>query len=1054
MDLKPYLEPLHCTMGTTGNATAATVSAPDDAEWEARARRSLASDNARARLNAYGLLSEKCTKSKELQNQIGALLREPIAAAPAAAAQATDATANASDRKKRLLEILFADLQSEDRTLRLASTRLICQVAYENLLNQDAFMQLSNGFSVGWMHVFAIPGRLRRAYEAQCAETQHAPSRQGLVSFLRQVVIKEYAPVYHAVSMYYASDCRGFLPLCWHYPPAMPAISIMEGTDLPDPAEHLVGFFLVPRQTQFPEHDEYFTEEMVQSMDKDDLRALQNVKTCFSAACASVDTNTNAAPEEAKPTKPFEERYVDKIVLWATIKQHAQVQWLLEPIEGVASLFDFFIPRNEDNQSNPPTQPLARLSWRQVLVYSCLWLNMKKLRPAMEQHGGYALLVKTFRANLWNTRDRLEPLTAWSFVWEPVLIAHIQQQTEFSSDFKRVIGSTQRGLHRIRSDLHDSSNAAANKEQEPVWQCLLRLRLEQIHPLSWAYFVAKWRRVDENQKAMKTQPDHVTTVCSIPHIRKSILDIHPRSFQNLDRLRDELPQICRSQSTLQMSARSLSVATNEPKEEDGEEEEPEQDSPEGTETERIPPMRRRKTTLSVKQQREADAAHAANLAMFHKMQESITAIDELTRQELELKQIAKRRILDLVADNKRRAAAAAARRKQALEERHRHKLEKLEELQHRKARIRRIMHQKQHFKQEYVHQRKERIEAMHEARTTVLMEQLQHEQEAFKRQMEVKQQQQSTANVQAALNARKSQEEPAALPSRPKAPPPSSRRPMSARGTISTAAAEPEMARQRALVYGQVVAKIYVAEAAKRAPTTVRLQRPQSARQYSMLSSFRPQSFRSAKLCTSSSMVGFQGRSSMASTMRERMPLPPDVAAEKKEVGTATLLADEMASTTLVMRNAALAVSDRTSIPDIPAPTVEDPHVPPYVIAAQYSALTHEDKKKFRERFNLKRVSHRLSYEVLKQFTKMVRRDTAWQVFHDSAARANNSVHCDKVKHADFIVIAQNLGITMADKKLLVVARKLDPDKTGLISWKAFYTWWSMQYDDHLLPTR
>jgi hypothetical protein len=142
------------------------------------------------------------------------------------------------------------------------------------------------------------------------------------------------------------------------------------------------------------------------------------------------------------------------------------------------------------------------------------------------------------------------------------------------------------------------------------------------------------------------------------------------------------------------------------------------------------------------------------------------------------------------------------------------------------------------------------------------------------------------------------------------------------------------------------------------------------------------------------------------------------------------------------MRNAALVVADRISIPEVPAPHVEDPPVPPFVIAAQYDALSEHHKRNFRERFNLQNVSHRLSFDVLQQYTKIVRRDVAWQTFHERS-------HSERVKYMDFVQVALSLGVLMTEKKLLVTARQLDPLKSGYVEWKAFYTWWSLQYSDY-----
>lgn len=269
-------------------------------------------------------------------------------------------------------------------------------------------------------------------------------------------------------------------------------------------------------------------------------------------------------------------------------------------------------------------------------------------------------------------------------------------------------------------------------------------------------------------------------------------------------------------------------------------------------------------------------------------------------------------------------------------------------------------------------------------------------------------------------------------------------------------------------MYGDVVSKIYLAEASRHpqppplAATSMSMQSPHLARRFS--------NFRKQSALVSSSDVNSeqqqlqQGQSSTANAPSQKLewkfhsnnnPNSTSVLTRDEERQGA-LKADGISSacTTLVMRNAALAVSERINIPTIPAPAVMEPHVPAYVIEAQYSALETRHKQKFRERFNLKSISHRLSYTVLKQFTKIVRRDTAWEEFHGAAARSNGGRLSEKVRHADFVLVAQQLGISLSAKKLLLVARCLDENKSGFVDWERFYVWWSAQYEDAFVPSR
>lgn len=320
------------------------------------------------------------------------------------------------------------------------------------------------------------------------------------------------------------------------------------------------------------------------------------------------------------------------------------------------------------------------------------------------------------------------------------------------------------------------------------------------------------------------------------------------------------------------------------------------------------------------------------------------------------------------------------------------------------------------------------------------------------------------AKQQQAKSRKPSDEEPGALPARPKpsAPGPlrpDARRPLSARTPSSAGVPPPEILRQRAQVYGDMVSKIYLAEASRhpQPPLSVSLsQPPHLSRRFS---NFRRQSAMTSSDVDPSQHL--QPSLTMHSSNHSKLEWKASNAHIQDSTSVVACEGDwgltdglSTACTTLVMRNAALAVSERINIPAIPAPVVVDPHIPAYVIETQYSALDSHHKQKFRERFNLKRVSHRLSYTVLKQFTKIVRRDMAWDEFHEAAARSNNGRSCDKIRHTDFILVAQQLGIAMSAKKLLVVARRLDEKKNGFVEWEHFYAWWSAQYEDHFVTSR
>ncbi|KAF1331151.1 hypothetical protein FI667_g4601, partial [Globisporangium splendens] len=310
--------------------------------------------------------------------------------------------------------------------------------------------------------------------------------------------------------------------------------------------------------------------------------------------------------------------------------------------------------------------------------------------------------------------------------------------------------------------------------------------------------------------------------------------------------------------------------------------------------------------------------------------------------------------------------------------------------------------------------------------------------------------------------------EPSSLPSRPKpsAPPqrPDSKRPLSARTPSSAALPPPEILRQRAQMYGDVVSKIYVAEASRHPlPPPLTSALPQSHYLARRCSNFRKQSAMTSNNDTDSllSISSPMTNSNIKHHLKPEWKLHSDSSKQGDSTSVVSGEGDRelvdgisTACTTLVMRNAALAVSERISIPTIRVPIVNESNIPAYVIEAQYLALDSYHKQKFRERFNLKRVSHRLSYTMLKQFTKIVRRDVAWEEFHDAAARGNGGHPCGRIRHLDFISIAQHLGITLSAKKLLLIARMLDGKKNGFVEWENFYPWRAAQYEDHVATAR
>ncbi|KAF1331346.1 hypothetical protein FI667_g4587, partial [Globisporangium splendens] len=273
--------------------------------WPQQARVLLESQEIREKLEAYTLLSSRYCESKDAQNDVGVLLREK----------------QAGDQTHRLLHTVFEDIQATDKTLRLAATRLICQMADENLLNQDSMIQLANGFSVGWIHIFSIPQSFCEKYEADCAASKRPQSARGFKEFLKTVVTQNYMSIYSHVSSYYSDGCRCFLPLLWHFPDT--GTATREGEeDVADPASHLIGFYLVPRQAQFPEQDDYCSGELLGAMDAQDVERIHKWHGAFQTLAES------------------NEGSVSKSVLYAmlTSGSHGDFRWVLQPEKSLGCI--------------------------------------------------------------------------------------------------------------------------------------------------------------------------------------------------------------------------------------------------------------------------------------------------------------------------------------------------------------------------------------------------------------------------------------------------------------------------------------------------------------------------------------------------------------------------------------------------------------------------------------------------------------------------------------------------------------------------------------------
>lgn len=927
----------------------------------------LESPDSRRRLETYALLAEQCSISKSHQNAVGDLLRQ----------------SKASDSSLRLLDGVVRDLQAKDSTLRVSATRLVCHAVYENLRMQEIVMQRPQhaGFSVGWVHVFSVPQRYKE---------QQDTTKRGHQEFLRAIVREQYASVYDPVSRYYAADCRSFLPRWWQFPaPDDKFQDAAEGDTVPDPQDHLVGFFLVPRQTQIPEATD---QDLVQALDESDVDHLRRLKELFDAVASSQTVERNA--------------------LVQTIETHkTELQWLLNALEPEAVV-----------QLIAGGRISSSIAWHQVLTHCCTQLHGAKLREVFG-NPVYESLLSIFQ--------RLALSCDPPFAWEPVLMGAVLSQQALPVKLKRHIRRLAQGRYRLKTE-------DAGQLEQP-WRHLLDLTLEAVLPISWSLFLARWRlqAADCERQDTLRRPPVPHSVLSVPDMRKSIVGMDLRSVRDLGQLETQLPLLCRSIASFS-GVRMLEPSK--PVDEAAEAEEAQSD--------------------------EDELERAENCGKCHHHEDSkegaltrrsLEELNALCQKRSQVRLEAKRRALEQIASSKTRYVAgvcafdccrcrshdwclstrAAAEKdlaKRELEQRQLEFLDKQSETEKQRAQRRELLHVQQSARHESVLRRKEQYEAGVDAKVREAAAiRVQRREEAQHRQLRRQQQERPTS---------------ARRPAPPKSTTAAKAPPRSARSTsANTNAVDPEMRRLRSQTYGDAVCKLFMAETAAKRPNSPSAE-PQSslARQ---LSTFRMQSFRTAAPQRPSSAKGSEKEH------KHKCCDHDDGDSKRSAPVNSKAVVDALAGTacqTLVMSKTAVQVSERISIPSIPVPTHEDPPVPPFIIEAQYNALSDPQKQQFRERFNLKRVSHRVTYTVLKQFTKMVRRDTAWQLFHEVTTRAHGGVPCKKLKHADFVLVAQQLGIAKSPKKLLLIARTLDDQKSGYVEWKQFYTWWSLQYDEHALP--
>ncbi|RLN47317.1 hypothetical protein BBJ28_00002311 [Nothophytophthora sp. Chile5] len=637
-----------------GDDSAMTSSAPETT-WQERVCRGLLSSEVRSRLNAYSLLSARCSDSKQAQLQVGQLLQGPDHADNGASP--TTGTP--------LLAVLFEDLLSTDRTLRIAAARVLSLVAYENLVNQQIIQSRSEGgVTVGWVHVFSIPQALRS-------------TSADLAAVVTDLVTENYASIYRNVSRYYVGGCRDFLPLCWSLPLSNGSVDVTERIEVPDPSENLLGFYLVPRQTQFPEQNGLYLQELLRSMRTEvELARLQQVHGSFQVVAAQSPTKdvTSAALRSAlAPLYDGSEAAAgDKR---EPIGRQDALQWLAEAPDRI-------------------------ISWNELLIWCCTTLNADEMskRFGAETYRAVGSLFQQLAlegADLQQPRD-LEQAYAWESVLVSAVLSHPTlpsafktQVRQFSSRIESRFEVTRgTGSKKSVTSSNDSSSSVFRDLLKRPWESLLPLDLVDVHPISWSVFLSKWRLGADTEPAIKPEIIYhhrrikrnsiATTADSVSSARKNALvAVGPshrifHSCRDLNQLRQQLPLIAKE---------SEAPATF---------------------------SHVKHSSMGEEEKREL----AATRSFFRRLQQSTVEVDELTRQHLDDKQMARSKALQDAAVKRQKAEALVEQRRRALERKQLDKTAQVQALEQRREHQYRISSEAKQERQLRVHQR---LRSQHEA---------------------------------------------------------------------------------------------------------------------------------------------------------------------------------------------------------------------------------------------------------------------------------------------------------------------------------------------------
>ncbi|KAF4037643.1 hypothetical protein GN244_ATG10380 [Phytophthora infestans] len=697
--------------------------------WQEQVHKGLKSDAVRLRLRMYSTLSTKCSESKEMQKQVGQFF---------------------GGATSSLINVIFDDLHSTDKTLRIAAARVLCLMAYENLTNQQLIIQSQAdgdeeqiGVVVGWVHVFSVPQLLRDRYELHCEEGGVFTTPKGQIEFISNVVKDNYASIYSRIGRYYAEGCREFLPLCWSYSLVHDSSGITDMIDVPDPSENVLGFYLVPRQMQFPEQDDYFLHDMLASIQtKPEVLRLQQVHTAFQqVAFRTTEANATALKTTLQGVYSIPKKAEDAVLL--NQQDNKVFHWL-------------------------ESFPKRMVTWNELLIWSCTDMNTEEMLKRFGAES-FEIVNTTFRRLTLGSE-----VQEHSYVWEPVFVGALLDNPELPAELKSNIRALSSGyVNRLNLS---SWKAKTDK----AWKYLFPLKLTEIHPISWSVFLSKWRqsadaKPDEEPQIipLSDRRHHSVGEFTNPALliaRKNVLATLTHnsrifhSLRDLNQLRQQLPLIANRPPEVSEEGDVFSVS----------------------------PSRSR----SIQEHQLSDAEKRKlkeNRMLFRKYQHSSLKLDEATRQRLEDKREARYKAHEKAAENRKKTEKLATQRQHELIRSKRDKFAKAQERIRRKG----YRWKAHHEARQECHQRAQ------------WWQQMQHE-DLLARQGEFMQQQKDETarrlEQDQGQNVRRPEVFTPQPPSSPERQYSCPHRPLSAR-----TATDPQTMRERANVYGCAASKAFAA---------------------------------------------------------------------------------------------------------------------------------------------------------------------------------------------------------------------------------------------------